>query len=110
LNNIVKIIGAFLLSALVFYYIRYNLAQNKIYALENEKNTLKTENARLRQEGESLSFELNRRNENVKKLEQRAAELQAAVKTDTSGFNWNYDIYGNAVIVRLRNSCLSCAY
>ena len=110
MNNIVKIIGAFLLSALVFYYIRYNLAQNKIYALENEKNTLKTENARLRQEGESLSLELNRRNENVKKLEQRAAELQAAVKTDTSGFNWNYDIYGNAVIVWLRISGLSCAY
>lgn len=109
MNNIIKIVLVFLASALLLYYVKYNLAQNKIYALENEKNELKRENKRLRQTEESLNLELNRRNENVKILEQRAEELQAAVKTDTSSFNWNYDIYGNSVIVRLRKLCLSCS-
>lgn len=109
MNNIIKIIGAFLLSALVFYYIRYNLAQNKIHALEMEKTDLKTENEKLstqlnneKGKNATLEAEIEKRNKAILAADKRARELEEAAKSDKSGFDWNADISNSAVIKRLQ--------
>lgn len=62
----------------------------------------------LTKDKESLTLNLEKRNNDVVALSKRNKELEASSKKDTSGFDWSFDLSNNPVVKQLQEQCVSC--
>lgn len=89
------------LSIIIFGAFYLNYQNGKI-----EKQAEKID--QLTKDKESLTLNLEKRNNDVVALSKRNKELEASAKKDTSGFDWGFDISDSPVIKQLQEQCISC--
>jgi len=63
---------------------------------------------RIEKDKEALIINLEKRNNDILAISKRNKELEASAKSDTSGFDWGFDISDNPVVKRLQEQCSSC--
>lgn len=85
----------FLSVALLFCIFRIRVQDDKICALETEKNGLK--------------IELKRREEVAQNVQEREKVVEKLVYQDKTVFDWNADIADTAVVGELQINCKSCS-
>lgn len=74
------------------------------YALNQRDRRIKAE-----EQIEVMQTNIGRLESNVLELETSRQALEKAIKTDQSGFDWNYNWVDSEPIKRLRKVCRSCA-
>lgn len=62
----------------------------------------------LTKDKESLTLNLEKRNNDIVALSKRNKELEASAKKDTSGFDWTVNISNSPVVNQLQEQCVSC--
>ena len=80
--------------AVFILFSSYDDAQNKITALETEKNALIINNERLVK--------------NEMELRKQKSEVKKAVETEKLNFDWSFNLSDSPVRKRLSDNCLSC--
>ena len=90
-------LSAFLALVAYILFSLYDNEQNKITALETEKNALKG-NIKF------LKDDINERNRKIMETSKRVAELEELAKKDKKVFDWNADISNTLVVKSLREN------
>lgn len=83
-------------SAFMCVYLNF-----RVDALKEQNERLKTYNKALQLNSERLV-----KNENEYRIQVKT--LQAEIKKDKSGFDWQYNLSNNPVRIRVSKECLSC--
>lgn len=95
LNRIVAFIGVFLLVGVILACCVISYQSKRIDALLDAKNSLESNN-------QLLINKLKKEHNDKLELDKRAKAIEEAIRKDTSGFNWNYDLSGNSVLVAFK--------
>lgn len=95
MNRIVLFIACFfaILAGALIFWIR--LQSNRIDTLQAAKTTLEANN-------NLLINRLEKEHNDKLELSKRTAEIEEAIKKDTSGFDWNYNLSDNSVLVTFK--------
>jgi uncharacterized protein YlxW (UPF0749 family) len=95
LSRTIAILTLFLGATSVFLFFMLRLSLQEIKSLESEKTTLQANN-------NILLNEVKKRNEQAEELARTKVELQKAIESDTSGFNWGVDISGSTPVLTIK--------
>lgn len=69
---------------------------------------LSEKNITLTGEKKALADEIERRNQNEVEISQRKTQLKSSIRSDTSTFDWGFNISNLPAIDELRKQCKSC--
>lgn len=96
MNKILLILSGILLFAAVILFEMYNYQTKKVDALQEQKNTLLSNNG-------LLSSKLEREHNDKIELSEKVEKLEELAKIDTS-FNWSADISNTLIVKQLREN------
>lgn len=89
------ILAVFLLVGVLVLLFWINVQSKQIKTLRDAKNTLEANN-------NLLINRLEKEHNDKLEVDRRAKEIEKAIKKDTSGFNWHYDLSTNPVLVTFK--------
>ena len=89
------------LSIIIFGAFYLNYQNGKI-----EKQAGKID--KLTKDKESLTLNLEKRNNDIVALSRTKKKLEARIKADTSGFDWHFDLSNSEPLLFLQEQCVSC--
>ena len=91
----------------IFYLFMFFSAFMCVY-LNFRVDALKKENEHLEKINNALQINSERLVKNEQKYRIQVKTLQAEIKQDKSGFDWQYNLSNNPVRIRVSKECLSC--
>lgn len=95
MNKILLFLACFFGVTAIILGFWCNLQSGKIDSLE-------TSNTSLRANNNLLINRLEKEHNDKLEVSRRAEEIEKAIKKDTSGFNWNYDLSANPVLATFK--------
>ena len=95
LNKILLFLACFFGCTTMVIGFLYNLQSGRIDSLE-------TSNTSLRANNNLLIKKLEKEHNDKLEVSRRAEEIEKAIKKDTSGFNWDYDLSANPVLATFK--------
>lgn len=95
LNKILLFLACFFGCTTMIISFLYNLQSGRIDSLE-------TSNTHLQAINNLLIKKLEKEHNDKLEVSRRAEEIEKAIKKDTSGFDWNYDLSANPVLVTFK--------
>ena len=95
LNKILTILACFFCVIAIILGFWCNLQSGRIDSLKSAKTMLESNN-------NLLIKKLEKEHNDKLEVSRRAEEIEKAIKADTSGFNWDYDLSGNSVLATFK--------
>ena len=95
LNRVVLFVACFLALVAVLLFVWCSIQSNRIKSLQALKTSLEANN-------NILINRLEKEHNDKVELGKRTEELEKAIMADTSGFNWDYDLSANNVLLTFK--------
>lgn len=95
MNKILLFLACFFGITAVILVFWCNLQSGRIDSLKSAKTMLESNN-------NLLIKKLEKEHNDKLEVGRRAEEIEKAIKKDTSGFNWNYDLSANPVLATFK--------